>query len=230
MVGSNTAEINFVAKIFSSLVEAPDLSSRQTQEGIYSAIASSRRVLGTYSDSTFEANSQLPPGIDNDYSHVEEQHFAVDSFLPVRTRDVCRVLKRLKVDSSTGPDGIPTNVLKHCAAELAYPMAFVLRSMVNSGRWPDCWRVHWIVPLYQKKSRADPGNYRGFHLTAQLSTVAKRCIGALFQQYLQDSGANGDRQFAYSKGRGHRHVLALSVLTWLRTGGWKIGCCFLFRC
>ena len=52
-------------------------------------------------------------------------------------------------------------------------------------------------------------------MTSQISKVAERVIGKLFLPKLQQSGAFGDRQFAYSIGRGHRDALALSVLSWL---------------
>ena len=164
---------------------------------------------------TFAEKSVLPPEVSNEHSTIGDAVFAPDYFLPIRTRDVRRVLRKLKVDSSTGPDGIATMVLRTCAVELAYPLAILIRRMVSSCRWPDVWREHWVVPLFKKKSRADPNNYRGVHLTPQLSKAAERVVGKLFQRFLEKSGAYGDRQFAYGKGKGVRDALALSVLSWL---------------
>ena len=166
---------------------------------------------------TFARKSTLPAEEVNDYTAVGEEDFADDTFLPIRCRDVKKVLRKLKLDSATGPDGLATRVLKNCADELAYPLTLVIRAVVSNGRWPLRWREHWIVPLYKKKSRADPSNYRGVHLTAQVSKAAERVVGAYFQRQLERSGAYGDRQFAYSTGRGYGDALALSLLTWLLT-------------
>ena len=72
-----------------------------------------------------------------------------------------------------------------------------------------------MVPLFKMKSRADPRNYRGVHLTPQLSKVTERVVGKLFQRFLENSGAYGKRQFAYGKGTSIHDALLLSVLSWL---------------
>ena len=164
---------------------------------------------------TFADKSVLPTVSANEYSDLNSTTFGSDTFLPIRTKDVRRILCKLKIDSVTGPDGIATRVLKKCADGLALPMAMVLRRVLASGRWPSLWREHWVVPLFKKKARSDPRNYRGVHITAQLSKVAERVLGQFFQPFLEQTKAYGPRQFAYTKSRGHRDALALSIFTWL---------------
>lgn len=164
---------------------------------------------------TFERKSRLPAEELNEYATIGEGDFADDTFLPVRCRDVKRVLNNLKLDSATGPDGLATRVLKNCADALSYPLARIIRAILSNGRWPQKWREHWVVPLYKRKSRADPSNYRGVHLTAQVSKAAERVLGRHFQKHLEQSGAYGDRQFAYTTGKSYGDALALSLLTWL---------------
>ena len=138
-----------------------------------------------------------------------------DSFLPVRTQDVKKAFAKLKADSATGPDGIAVVFLKRRASALARPFAMLIRIVLRHGVWPATWRFHRIVPLFKRKARSNPGNYRGIHLTNQVAKVAERVVGRLFLAKLERNGAFGDRQFAYSTGRGHRDALALSVLHWL---------------
>ena len=164
---------------------------------------------------TFSRKATLPPEEPNAYSVVGDPLFAPDYFVPVRSRDVRRVLRRLKSDSSTGPDNIAAIVLQKCSSELAYPLAVLIRRMLSEGRWPASWREHWVVPLFKKKSRADPNNYRGVHLTPQVSKAVERVVGPFFQRFLERSGAYGQRQFAYGKGKSVRDALALSLLSWL---------------
>ncbi len=165
---------------------------------------------------TFLAKSQLPPPVTNEFSQLRSGHATPpDTFLPVRTRDVAKQLRKLKEDTATGPDAIAARVLKKCSGNLARPIALLLRLMLRQGRWPESWRSHNIVPLHKKKAKSDPENYRGVHLTSQLSKVAERVIGGIFLPKLQAAGVFGDRQFAYSKGRSHQDALALSVLSWI---------------
>ena len=129
---------------------------------------------------TFKKKSELPEIATNEYSAIPSESFSVDYFLLVRVRDVKKVLKKLKIDSSTGPDGISSRILKECVDVLAYPLALLIRRMLNDSRWPSVWKQHWTVPLFKRKSRADPGNYGGVHLTSQLSKATERVVGKFF--------------------------------------------------
>ena len=82
----------------------------------------------------------------------------------------------LREESATGPDELPTRILKRCGAALARPIHMLIMLMLQHGIWPGAWKVHWIVPLYKRKAVFDPNNYRGVHLTAQLSKVAESVI------------------------------------------------------
>ena len=75
--------------------------------------------------------------------------------------------------------------------------------------------IHWLAPLFKKKSVYNPGNYRGIHLTAQLSKVVERMFKLLYYPYLASSSAFGSNQFAYTTGRGARDALAILSLTWV---------------
>ena len=73
----------------------------------------------------------------------------------------------------------------------------------------------------KRKCKGDPGNYRGIHLTAQVSKVVERTIGELFLPFLEIINAAGPNQFAYRKNRGLRDALAFNSMVWIyfvRTG------------
>ena len=106
------------------------------------------------------------------FSDIHLEAVAPQSGNPrVRRRHVRKALKELDEASATGPDKIASRVLRRCRSALELPIFLLAKSIFDNGRWPDVWRLHWIHPLYKKKSRADPGNYRGIHLTAQISKV-----------------------------------------------------------
>jgi hypothetical protein len=68
--------------------------------------------------------------------------------------------------------------------------------------------------LHKKKSVYDASNYRGIHLTAQLSKVAERILGKhMFPHLVQH--AFGDAQFAYRPRRGARDAVLVYVSSWL---------------
>ena len=84
-----------------------------------------------------------------------------------------------------------------------------------TGRWPKLWIEHWVVPLYKKKAVFDPSNYRGIHLSSQLSKAMERLIGILWIPQVSQDSYIGSNQFAYRGGRGARDALAYVVPMWL---------------
>ena len=142
--------------------------------------------------------------------------------------DIETLLRKLSVDSSSGPDEVPTRILKECASALAAPIAELLQIIIDSGTWPRVWAEHWIFPLFKRKANFLASNYRGIHLTSQLSKIAERAIGNLFLQELQAAGAYGENQFAYTTGRGARDAIALLVLRWIH--GWSLKLIWAIYC
>ena len=75
-----------------------------------------------------------------------------------------------------------------CAEELAEAVCRLTQRIPDTGRWPALWTLHWIVPLHKKKSVFDPGNYRGLHLTAQLSKAVERLMKVLYVPFFNKYG------------------------------------------
>ena len=144
-----------------------------------------------------------------------EDGAVLTDFLPIRVRNAVAVLKELKEDKATGPDKLAAKVLRRCADTLGKPVALLTRLYLNTGVWPRLWRLHWVFPFYKKKSASDPDNYRGIHLSAQLSKVVERLLGRFFLPFLENSGAYGPNQWAYRKQRGCKDALAANALQWV---------------
>ena len=126
------------------------------------------------------------------------------------------VLSKLDVNSATGPDGLPCKVLKHLAKTIAPHVKALLDKILETGEWPSDWLQHWIIPLYKRKSVFAPANYRGVHITSQLSKATERLIHSMFVPRLISNGAFGKHQFAYQPEKGARDLLAFLTLKWLR--------------
>ena len=79
--------------------------------------------------------------------------------------------------------------------------------------------IHWIVPLFKKGAVFQPGNYRGIHLTAQISKAMERFLASMVMTFACLPTNIGPNQFAYQKSCGARDALAYMVLTWVRGFG-----------
>ena len=144
----------------------------------------------------------------------EPQH----SFITIRVRTVKKLILALDVNIATGPDGISARILKELADVLAYPLAVLFRRMYREGRWPCCWRLHNVFPIFKKGSVYKASNYRGIHLTSNIAKVAERAIGNPLIAFLEVHGF-GTNQWAFKKLSSARDLVLVCVSSWI------LSCC-----
>ena len=165
----------------------------------------------------------LPEATTNAYTWTAAEHIRT-GFLPIRVRMAIRVLRDLSIESATGPDNLGARFLKECFAAVAHPLVKLARRILSTQRWPQIWTIHWITALFKRGAAFLQKNYRGIHLTAQMSKLVERMLASLFVPQLSRF-AFGDHQFAYRKEHGARDALALYVLHWILAfnSGNKVG-------
>jgi hypothetical protein len=164
---------------------------------------------------TFSSKNLLPEPVINTYTDLQANPCRQIVIGQLTREVVHKTLQALDESSGTGPDLLPARMLKNCAEELAYPILMLTQMILSSGQWPACWREHWIAPIFKRKAVFLPTNYRGVHLTAQLSKVVERLLLTLMTPHVQLWNLAGENQFAYTKKRGARDVLALLALRWV---------------
>lgn len=90
--------------------------------------------------------------------------------------------KELKSSTGSGPDGIPSLVLKRCAETIASPLARVFNLSLASGVFPNCWKQSYVFPVFKKGSKQLVSNYRG---KAALSVTSKLFEVIILQKLVQ---------------------------------------------
>ena len=114
---------------------------------------------------------------------------------------VIKLLKNLKSFAASGPDGIPTMLLKQTAEEIAPAVTLLFRASINQGKVPTQWKKAHIVPLFKKGSRSDAANYRPISLTSVLCKLCEHIIHCAVIQHLTDNNILSDAQHGFRKRR-----------------------------
>ena len=165
---------------------------------------------------TFGSKNVLPQLVTNEYTDLKPNPHTQRAPRSLTVEKVEQILADLDEHSGTGPDLLPARIIKYCAKQLAYPVLQLALLILASGEWPASWRVHWIAPIYKRGAVFMPKNYRGVHLTAQLSKVIERLLLPLMEPHISLWSLAGKNQFAYTKKKGSRDVLALLTMRWVK--------------
>ena len=95
-------------------------------------------------------------------------------------------------------------------------LTIIARKIIANGEWQKLWKLHWICPVFKKRITSNSQNYRGIHLTSQVSKIIERIIAFIFvTPYVTSISLYGENQFVYTKARGSRDALAYFVLSCL---------------
>jgi hypothetical protein len=168
------------------------------------------------SQHTFSNNLTVDNGILPTITNVTQpsNRLGCIHFMPALVR---RSIKRLKLKTKGGPDGIPPSFLINCCEELCYPLSlFFCFSFENSILSP-AWLTSYITPIFKKGNPGDANNYRPIALTATMCKLMESVIKDQMAQFLLDRGLISKHQHAFVK----HHSTATNLLECIRD--WSIG-------
>ena len=98
----------------------------------------------------FAAKYTLMPAEQNLYSDISE-NTQVQLKEPLPTEEVAaKIIRGLQEDSATGPDMLPTRMLRECAEVLAGPFRIFAFLILEQGYRPPPCMTHWIFLLFKK--------------------------------------------------------------------------------
>ncbi|KFO08414.1 hypothetical protein N312_12968, partial [Balearica regulorum gibbericeps] len=97
------------------------------------------------------------------------------------------LLHHLDTHRSMGPEGIHARALKELAEVLTKPLSIIYQQSWLTGEVPVDWRLANVTPIYKKREKEDPGNYRSVSLTSVLGNVMEQIILSVITRHIQDN-------------------------------------------
>ena len=116
---------------------------------------------------------------------------------PVTTAEIHNIIMGLKSHRSMGPDGIPSEVLKHCLAVLSKHLANLINESFSEGCFPNCLKLANVVPVYKSDEKTDMSNYRPISLLSVVSKVFEKAMYTRIVSFLHQFKLLGDFQFGF---------------------------------
>ena len=130
---------------------------------------------------------------------------------------VRKLLKQLKPDKATGPDQIPTRVLKECCSELASPLCRLFSLCFAHGTFPNQWKLASVVPVHKRDSKSDPTKYRPISLLSNISKIMEAVVKDQLQGYLFENDLVSHRQYGFRPKHSTADLLATLSQKWSNT-------------
>ena len=92
-------------------------------------------------------------------------------------------IRSLKNNKSTGPDGMPNELLKHLPPEVLMMLHEYFKMCWASGRVPEQWHNSYTLMIPKKLPATDPANYRPIGLHCCMYKLYSTIVARVLQQY-----------------------------------------------
>lgn len=90
--------------------------------------------------------------------------------------EVFKALSRLPPKFSSGPDNIPSFILKSCASLLSTPLCKIFNISLSKGVFPTMWKSSFVVPIFKSGDRCNVRNYRGVCIQSAIPKLLDKLV------------------------------------------------------
>jgi ribonuclease HI len=120
---------------------------------------------------------------------------------PITVQELDTALRKAK-NSSTGPDEVHYQILKHLPNTCKNTMVALFNHLWETDSFPSSWREATVIPIPKPgKDTTQPNNYRPIALTSCLCKTMERIINDRLVWYLEDNNILSEYQAGFRQGR-----------------------------
>lgn len=143
--------------------------------------------FANYFLSTYVTNNVNPiNNSNNSANNMNNTNNSVDSLggkSRVTYQEVLKAFNSLPGKFSSGMDGLPCKLIKHCKGVLAGPLLAIINKSLISGIYPTIWKQAKVIPVHKKGPKNIITNYRPISILSALSQVFEMCLYNIIYAY-----------------------------------------------
>lgn len=128
-------------------------------------------------------------------------HSLLDSMccISLTERDVLKLLKRIDISKSGGPDGFHPVLVRRCSSSPAVPLYLIFKKSIRDGTFPNEWKQARVVPIHKKGDTSDVENYRPISVISGFARVFESIVASILSNHVQNSISDSPHGFRSSK-------------------------------
>ena len=121
--------------------------------------------------------------------------------IDITEEDVMRVIDKLKICKSPGPDKIYPRILKEVKEAICKPLCVIFNLSLRTGKVVREWKLANVTPLFKKGDKSNPGNYRPISLTSVVCKLMESILRDKIVKFLEENNIIRDSQHGFRNKR-----------------------------
>ena len=134
---------------------------------------------------------------------------------PTSRFEVFNLISKLKTRKASGPNSIPTVILKQFNNEISNILSDLFNLSFSTGVFPDILKTSSVLPLFKKGSKLSCGNYRPISLLSNISKLFEKLMYSRLYSFLKIYNCLNELQFGFQANHSTAHAL-LSITEKIR--------------
>ena len=129
--------------------------------------------------------------------------------------EVFYMLNSLNTTKANGPDRISARMLKNTAPSITPSLTKLLNISIQSGTFPEAWKLSTVVPITKGNEYKSPSNYRPISLLSVTSKLLERHFHQLIADHLSDNHSLANTQWGFQPAKSTVSALLSTTYDWL---------------
>ena len=165
--------------------------------------------FNSYFSTIAEKLQQKIYGANTDYKkYLSDRVYSNFLFQSADTEEILRIITSLNNSKSTGPNSIPTEILKLLAPILCYPLKEIINISFATGVYPDKLKLAEVIAVFKQKG--DPrlfSNYRPISLLSNINKIFEKLVHFRLYSFLELHQCIYELQFGFRTEHSTNHAL-----------------------
>ena len=181
---------------------------KQNNEALTNKLQISKAFCKHFSEVGSKLANEIPESVTAPESYVSrsDSQFIMEN---VSETEVFKLISTIKISKSAGHDRIPGRLLRDAAEEITPSLTNLFNVSINSGIFPEDFKLAIISPIYKSGDKTLCDNYRPISVLSSVAKIFEKLITAQLESYLDSNNILAKEQAGFRK----RHSTQTSLLS-----------------
>ena len=116
---------------------------------------------------------------------------------PKTPEEISDLRQTLSLNKSTGPNSIPTSILKKIKNEISISLSAIINNSFGKGIFPNLLKSAQVIPVFKSGSRLSCNNYRPISLLSNIGKIIEKLIHKRLNHFLEQHKVFYALQFGF---------------------------------
>ena len=116
---------------------------------------------------------------------------------PTTDEEISDTISDLNISKSTGPNSIPTKVMKQIKNLILAPLAKLINRSFHIGAFPNILKIAEVIPIFKSESRVACNNYRPISLLSNIGKIIEKLMHKCLYSFLESQNCFYPAQFGF---------------------------------